>query len=143
MVGSASQAGDVAFAGGDLGVGQGAVGWLRLRLHVDKGERDALARQHDFIPESAGIDLRLARDGFDGADAGRRVNVADAPFGGLRILGGAGPGRGARCKEETLHALHLYNALRRNRNALPTTLTDDSAIAAAAMIGDSKMPKVG
>ena len=49
----------------------------------------------------------------------------------------------AFCKEETLHALPLYNAVRRNRNALPTTLTDDSAIAAAAMIGDSKMPKVG
>jgi hypothetical protein len=72
-----------------------------------------------------------------------RVDVADAPFGGLRILGGAGPGRDAHCKEETLHALPLYNAVRRNRNALPTTLTDDSAIAAAAMIGDSKMPKVG
>ena len=31
----------------------------------------------------------------------------------------------------------------RKRKALPTTLTDDSAMAAAAMIGDSKMPKVG
>ena len=31
----------------------------------------------------------------------------------------------------------------RKRNAFPTTLTDESAIAAAAMIGDSKMPNVG
>ena len=31
----------------------------------------------------------------------------------------------------------------RSRSALPTTLTDDSAIAAAAMIGDSRMPKRG
>lgn len=31
----------------------------------------------------------------------------------------------------------------RRRMALPITLTDDSAIAAAAMIGESKMPKMG
>jgi hypothetical protein len=29
------------------------------------------------------------------------------------------------------------------RSALPTTLTDESAMAAAAMIGDSRMPKNG
>ena len=29
------------------------------------------------------------------------------------------------------------------RSALPTTLTDDSAMAAAAMIGDSRIPKNG
>jgi len=143
VVGSAARRGRCRLAGGDLGVGQGAVGRLRLRRRVDEGERDFIAGEYDFVPEPAGIDLRHARDGFDRADAGRRVNVADAPFGGLRVLGGAGPGHDARSKEETLHALPLYNAVRRNRNALPTTLTDDSAIAAAAMIGDSKMPKVG
>jgi hypothetical protein len=31
----------------------------------------------------------------------------------------------------------------RSRSALPTTLTDESAIAAAAMIGDSRMPNAG
>ncbi len=31
----------------------------------------------------------------------------------------------------------------RRRMALPITLTDDSAMAAAAMIGDSRMPKSG
>lgn len=31
----------------------------------------------------------------------------------------------------------------RSRNALPTTLTDDNAIAAAAMIGDSSNPNTG
>ena len=30
-----------------------------------------------------------------------------------------------------------------NRSAFPTTLTDDSAIAAAAMMGDSKIPNIG
>ena len=30
-----------------------------------------------------------------------------------------------------------------SRSALPMTLTEDSAIAAAAMIGDSKMPNTG
>lgn len=36
-----------------------------------------------------------------------------------------------------------YSRTFRKRSALPTTLTDDSAIAAAAMIGDSMMPKAG
>jgi hypothetical protein len=36
-----------------------------------------------------------------------------------------------------------YSRVSRSRNALPTTLTDDSAIAAAAMIGDSSRPNVG
>ena len=31
----------------------------------------------------------------------------------------------------------------RRRNALAMTLTDDSAMAAAAMIGDSRMPNAG
>jgi|RhiMethySRZTD1v2_1073278.scaffolds.fasta_scaffold5191774_1 hypothetical protein len=31
----------------------------------------------------------------------------------------------------------------RNRNALPMTLTEDNAIAAAAMIGDSRSPNTG
>lgn len=36
-----------------------------------------------------------------------------------------------------------YSRTRRNLKALPTTLTEDSAIAAAAMIGESKIPKIG
>jgi len=36
-----------------------------------------------------------------------------------------------------------YKRVTRNRKALPTTLTEDSAIAAAAMIGDSSRPNVG
>ncbi len=36
-----------------------------------------------------------------------------------------------------------YNATRLSRSALLTTLTDDSAIAAAAMIGESRMPNSG
>ena len=37
----------------------------------------------------------------------------------------------------------IYSGTRRRRRALPTTLTDDSAMAAAATIGDSRMPKRG
>ena len=33
--------------------------------------------------------------------------------------------------------------MRDSRSALPITLTDDSAIAAAAIIGDSRMPNAG
>lgn len=36
-----------------------------------------------------------------------------------------------------------YSFVTRSRNALPTTLTEDSAMAAAAMIGDSSIPNVG
>ena len=36
-----------------------------------------------------------------------------------------------------------YSGVCLNRSALATTLTEDSDIAAAAMIGDSRMPKVG
>jgi hypothetical protein len=39
--------------------------------------------------------------------------------------------------------LEPYSRVSRSRNALPTTLTDDSAIAAAAMIGDSSRPNAG
>lgn len=37
--------------------------------------------------------------------------------------------------------VHSFTLLR--RSALPTTLTEDKAIAAAAMIGESKIPKTG
>jgi len=36
-----------------------------------------------------------------------------------------------------------YSRVIRSRSALPTTLTEDSAIAAAAMIGDSNSPNEG
>jgi len=36
-----------------------------------------------------------------------------------------------------------YSRVILSRSALPTTLTEDSAIAAAAMIGDSSSPNVG
>ena len=36
-----------------------------------------------------------------------------------------------------------YSRVIRSRSALPTTLTEDSAMAAAAMIGDSNSPNAG
>ena len=39
--------------------------------------------------------------------------------------------------------LSSQSRMRFKRNALPTTLTEESAIAAAAMIGESRMPNVG
>ena len=92
------------------------------------------------VPEPAGVDLRLARDGFDGRHARRRVDAAHAPFGGLAR---AGECQQAQGEKETLHRSIPTMSARRSRSALPTTLTDDSAIAAAAMIGDSSRPKTG
>ncbi|WP_144413045.1 hypothetical protein [Nitrosomonas communis] len=40
-------------------------------------------------------------------------------------------------------ALYSYSLTTRSRNALLITLTEDSAIAAAAKIGESKMPRNG
>jgi len=42
-----------------------------------------------------------------------------------------------------LRARGVHKDTRRNRSEFPTTLTDESAIAAAAMIGESRMPKNG
>ena len=39
--------------------------------------------------------------------------------------------------------LSSQSRMRLKRNALPTTLTEESAMAAAAMIGESRMPNVG
>jgi len=47
-----------------------------------------------------------------------------------------------RSSERTMSS-KTYSRAARNRSALPTTLTDDNAIAAAAMTGDSRMPKAG
>lgn len=41
------------------------------------------------------------------------------------------------------HAAERQSRTKRSRKELPITLTDDSAIAAAAMIGDRRMPKNG
>ena len=40
-------------------------------------------------------------------------------------------------------AAYVHNVTRLRRSALVTTLTEDRAIAAAAMIGESRMPKIG
>jgi len=42
-----------------------------------------------------------------------------------------------------LHLAWFHSCTVRSRMALPITLTDDSAIAAAAMMGESRMPKTG
>src|SRR5262249_61661171 len=55
-------------------------------------------------------------------------------------------GRG-EAEQQAASAAHcaplVHNDTRRNRSELPTTLTEESAIAAAAMIGESRMPKNG
>ena len=51
--------------------------------------------------------------------------------------------RGALRSVRGTHAAAGYSRVIRSRNALPTTLTDDSAIAAAAMMGDSSKPNAG
>jgi hypothetical protein len=50
------------------------------------------------------------------------------------------------CDNDALWAmasLYCYSLTTRSRNALLITLTEDNAIAAAAKIGESKMPRNG
>lgn len=49
--------------------------------------------------------------------------------------------RGKRLKRSGMHG-SLYSRVRLNRSAFPITLTDDKAMAAAAMMGDSNTPNI-
>ena len=40
-------------------------------------------------------------------------------------------------------ALRAHSRMARSRSALPTSLTEESGIAAAAMLGESRLPKKG
>jgi hypothetical protein len=46
-------------------------------------------------------------------------------------------------RRDRVEGLPNYNLLCRSRSELPTTLAEDSAMAAAAMIGESRMPNIG
>jgi hypothetical protein len=48
-------AGDVAGSGGDLAIGQGAIGRLLPRRRVDEDQRHALALEFDFVPKPAAL----------------------------------------------------------------------------------------
>lgn len=56
---------------------------------------------------------------------------------------GARTGRYSQARAQKLGLSFAQRAARRSRSALVMTLTDDNAIAAAPMTGDSKMPNVG
>jgi hypothetical protein len=47
------------------------------------------------------------------------------------------------CADWRMTRRGIHKETRRSRREFPTTLTDESAIAAAAMIGESRMPKNG
>ena len=144
MVGSAKPgARDLAGAGGDAAVGQGVFRRLCFRRPIDKFELGLLAAKYDAVPEPAGIDADLALAGLDGEHAGRRIDALRAPFGGLRGVDRKSGGYGTQSEQGAAHSNGPYNLTPRRRNALPTTLTDDKAIAAAAMIGDSSSPNAG
>src|SRR3954447_25226061 len=80
-------------------------------------------------------------------------NYPSAAFAKGRLSPGPGASPRDRGAAWLLHKRRLHgdrgsccldhSCVTRNRNALPTTLTDDSAMAAAAMIGESRIPKVG
>jgi hypothetical protein len=72
-----------------------------------------------------------------------RTAARDGGQGGVNYFSscpGQAPGMTTHDQPELLKH---YSRVILSRSALPTTLTDDSAIAAAAMIGDSSNPKAG
>lgn len=50
---------------------------------------------------------------------------------------------GCRIRANSPATIQIYSFTDLNRNALAITLTDDSAMTAAAMIGERRMPKAG
>src|SRR5690606_22416432 len=88
------------------------------------------ARHPDRLPR-ARREVLLWPAGRRGDGTGRRG--ADGGRRGRRDLARDGGVSGRRQSMRTI----------RSRSALAITLTDDSAIAAAAMTGDSRMPKTG
>ena len=56
---------------------------------------------------------------------------------------GARSRRYSKARAQKLGLSFAQRAARRSRSALVMTLTDDNAIAAAPMTGDSSMPKAG
>jgi hypothetical protein len=84
----------------------------------------------------------LARAGLPGGTAARRRNGALS----LRVRWAPSPLRGrerAPRKGRTVRRIKACSLVITSRSALPTTLTDDSAMAAAAMIGESRIPRLG
>ena len=79
-------------------------------------------------------------------------------LGGICLNWGCIPTKALLRSSEIYHLLHnldefgfsadnirfdMGKIVARSRKALPTTLTDDSDIASAPIIGDSRMPKIG
>ena len=132
---------DVAGAGGDAAVRQRAVRQFGLGRLVDKGERRMFARERRWRYHSppaltrtwpSTVSIAVTRAGASTCctrHSAAWAAPAQAASGKCQAKRGAWKGS--------------YNFTRRSRNALPTTLTEESAIAAAAMIGDSSRPKVG
>src|SRR5262245_44925598 len=63
--------------------------------------------------------------------------------GAMRAAIGPAELRLARKRHPRISVHGVHKDTRRNRREFPTTLTEESAIAAAAMIGESRMPKIG
>ncbi len=84
--------------------------------------------------EAKAMDVRVAIIAIATVSPRRRRDQADLLIVADHPL--RDPARGRRTAD-------VHSVTRLRRSALVTTLTDDSAIAAAAMIGESRMPKIG
>jgi len=126
----------------------------RRRRHPEQGACRCVARQHgtathrgdrSYLAASGTALLRRSRCfrqdrdrkmERSGQESGRRRQAISATVNSAGHFPRSGPSSGPFWRRP--HNLFAFN-----RSALPTTLTDDNAIAAAAMIGDSSTPNVG
>ena len=137
-------AADILAAVGNRTVGQGALGQYRRRRRIEEVQDEAAIFALDRVPILARAHAHLSVDGVEPIHARRRLDGFDVPIGGAggrRQQRQRGQGQGGELQAHGNGS--RYRWIRLSRSALPTTLTDDSAIAAAAMIGDNRMPNTG
>jgi hypothetical protein len=89
-------------------------------------------------------DAALARRSIDLGDIVSGSDLRPDPVGELlAAVGRLAPVPTRGFEEQLAPAFPVQSFTARSRNALLITLTDDSAMAAAAMAGDSNKPKLG
>ena len=123
------------------------------RAHAVPHQRATSARDLDLRRGASGAELAVPGGGGAGADralAAQRVcDLAQAgDHLGLYPAAAARAGADRRTAGRGRHRHravggHQPKSMLRKRSALPTTDTDEKLMAAAAMIGDSRMPKAG
>ena len=96
-----------------------------------------------FLCESKGFATGIDLEKLIAVREILREEMPNEPLYGGLARAGFRAARRRRRRDTCPPASGRHKRVTRSRSALPTTLTEDSAMAAAAMIGDSRRPKAG